>query len=93
LTGTNSLGQFVTQTATTAADGSYSFTGLLPGTYSLTETPPPGFLPGTDSVGNVNGVTDGTFSQQYLITNILLQAGQSGINYNFGEIVPSGPPA
>jgi hypothetical protein len=91
LTGTNSLGQPVNQTTTTAADGSYSFTALLPGTYTLTETPPAGYTPGTDSVGNVNGVTDGTFSQQYLITSILLQAGQSGINYNFGEIVQPAP--
>ncbi len=35
LTGTNDAGQVVTLTTTTAADGSYSFTGLLPGTYSV----------------------------------------------------------
>jgi hypothetical protein len=36
LTGTNDANQLVTMTTTTAADGSYSFTGLLPGTYSVT---------------------------------------------------------
>jgi len=36
LTGTNDAGQPISLTTTTAADGSYSFTGLLPGTYSVT---------------------------------------------------------
>jgi hypothetical protein len=35
LTGINDAGQVVTLTTTTAADGSYIFTGLLPGTYSV----------------------------------------------------------
>jgi phosphatidylinositol-3-phosphatase len=35
LTGYNDAGQFVTFTTTTAADGSYSFAGLLPGVYSV----------------------------------------------------------
>jgi hypothetical protein len=36
LTGTNDAGQEVNLTTTTGADGSYTFTGLLPGTYSVT---------------------------------------------------------
>jgi hypothetical protein len=36
LTGINEVGQVVTLTTTTGADGSYSFTGLLPGDYSVT---------------------------------------------------------
>jgi hypothetical protein len=36
LTGTNDAGQTVTLTTTTGADGSYTFTGLLPGTYNVT---------------------------------------------------------
>ena len=35
LTGKNDANQTITLTTTTAADGSYSFTGLLPGTYSV----------------------------------------------------------
>jgi hypothetical protein len=35
LTGINDAHQTVTMTTTTAADGSYTFTGLLPGTYSV----------------------------------------------------------
>ena len=36
LTGINDAGQEVTLTTTTGADGSYTLTGLLPGTYSVT---------------------------------------------------------
>jgi hypothetical protein len=36
LTGINNADQVVYLTTTTAADGSYAFTGLLPGTYSVT---------------------------------------------------------
>jgi hypothetical protein len=36
LTGINDAGQVVYLTTTTAADGSYTFAGLLPGTYNVT---------------------------------------------------------
>jgi hypothetical protein len=36
LTGVNDAGQTITLTTTTAADGSYTFAGLLPGTYNVT---------------------------------------------------------
>jgi hypothetical protein len=42
LTGVNNAGQTITMTTTTAADGSYTFTGLLPGTYSVTAQGPKG---------------------------------------------------
>ena len=45
LAGTDDLGNPVSQSATTAADGSYSFTGLRPGTYSLSETRRPAMSP------------------------------------------------
>jgi Carboxypeptidase regulatory-like domain len=35
LTGINDANQVVSLTTTTGADGSYTFTGLLPGTYSV----------------------------------------------------------
>jgi hypothetical protein len=42
LTGTNALGQKVTLSTKTDTNGNYSFTGLVAGTYSITETLPPG---------------------------------------------------
>ncbi len=85
LTGTNNQGQQVTMTTTTGADGSYFFVGFLPGTYKITESAPPaGFTEEVSNVGTVNGVTDGSNPTVDSITNIVLAAGQSGINYNFG---------
>jgi hypothetical protein len=65
-----SNGQFVAiATTTTAANGSYRFTNLQPGTYEIAEAPPP--LPSgyvsestTSSAGTVNGTTDGSASDE-----------------------------
>src|SRR5262249_3158163 len=46
LTGTNDLGAAVNQTTTTDGTGAYSFSGLRPGVYTLTETQPAGWLDG-----------------------------------------------
>jgi hypothetical protein len=49
LTGTDAAGHAVSRQTTTGPDGSYVFTGLLAGTYTLSETDPPGFIHGQDS--------------------------------------------
>jgi hypothetical protein len=89
LTGTDDLGASVSLTTTTNSSGAYGFTGLRPGKYTVTETQPNGYLQGKNSVGTVNGVTDGTLGPgtDVLSTVILAQA-DSGINYNFGEVLP-----
>jgi len=69
-------------TTTTASDGSYSFTDLVPGTYRLNETQPAGFTDGKDTVGSVGGVLVPTDS----IGSIPVVAGTNGTGYNFGEI-------
>jgi protocatechuate 3,4-dioxygenase beta subunit len=56
LIGTNDLGQPVSLTTTTAADGSYQFTGLRPGTYTVTFTDPAGYIPTWSGVGSDRGV-------------------------------------
>jgi hypothetical protein len=94
LTGTNGLGQSISTTTTTAVDGSYSFSTdsnnnvLRPGTYQVVETQPNGYLAGVTGVGTVNGTTDGTVVSSGTIGSIVLTSGQSGINYNFGEMLP-----
>ncbi len=94
LSGTNGLGQAVTATTTTAANGTYSFTttsngsSLLPGTYQITETQPNGYLAGATTVGTVNAASDGTVVSTGMIGSIALTSGQSGINYNFGNVKP-----
>ncbi len=92
LTGRNGLGQSITATATTGAGGAYSFTtdssgnALRPGTYQIVETPPSGYVAGTTAVGTVGGTSDGTLVSSTTIGAIGLTSGQSGINYNFGEV-------
>ena len=83
LTGTNDLGA-VSLTALTAADGSYSFANLRPGTYSVVETQPAGYLDGKDTAGS----TGGTVTND-AISTIALGAGVASVNNNFGELQPS----
>jgi hypothetical protein len=76
LTGINSVnGQTVKLETTTHFDGSYSFTGLLPGTYTITITPAPGLQ---------NDFTTPTGT----IADITLGADQTIANLDFGFLVP-----
>ncbi len=84
LTGTDDLGTPVNATTTTVASGAYSFTGLRPGTYAITETQPAGYLDGKDTIGTPGGTTGND-----AFSNIVLGAGVSGVNNNFGEVLVS----
>jgi hypothetical protein len=79
LTGADSQGP-VNLSTTTDANGSYSFSNLRPGTYTLIETQPAGYTDGIDAVGTLGGTL--TNDQ---ISNINLPQNGSGANYNFGE--------
>ncbi len=87
LSGNNDLGAPVTATATTLADGSYSFAGLRPsgaGGYTIAETQPAGFLDGKDTIGTPGGTTGND-----VFSAITLPSGTTGTNNNFGELLPS----
>src|SRR5262249_36381718 len=51
LTGIDDLGNVVSKSTTTLADGSYSFIGLRPGNYTVIETQPAKYNDGLDSIG------------------------------------------
>ena len=85
LTGTDDLGAAVNIPAITSALGAYSFTNLRPGTYTITETQPTGFLDGRDTQGTPGTGTAGNDK----FTNITLAAGVAGANTNFGELAPA----
>jgi len=71
----------VNTTTTTAADGSYTFGTLRPGTYTIAETQPAGFLDGKDTIGTPGGTTNND-----VFSNIVLAPATNGANNNFGEL-------
>ncbi len=101
LNGTNDLGQTVTCAITTDATGAYSFPGgtgsncavLRPGTYSITQTPPPGLQHTGAYIGSVGGTVGATSgantavpgATNTVISGIVINAGAAAVNYNFGE--------
>lgn len=85
LTGVDVNGAAVTLTTTTLADGSYTFTGLLAGTYRLAETQPTGFTDGRETVGSVGG----NANLNDVISGIGIGGGKDEVDYLFGERISS----
>jgi uncharacterized repeat protein (TIGR01451 family) len=81
LTGTDVRGRTVTQTATTAADGSYRFTHVVAGTYTVTETQPADYADGAETAGSVGG----SLTPPDAISGIVLGPAQDATGYLFGE--------
>ncbi|WP_456236669.1 SdrD B-like domain-containing protein [Allorhodopirellula solitaria] len=73
---------------TTAADGSYEFTGVMPGRYRIVELDQPEDTDdGTDAAGTISGQIVGTaMNPGDEIRDVVLGGGDSGIHYNFGEL-------
>lgn len=84
---TDADGNFVAETFTDA-NGDYYFEDLVPGTYKITEFQPDGFIDGIDTVGNVDGVIHGEAGNDQFC-DIILESGDEGAEYNFGEIQPA----
>ncbi|MEM7662364.1 MAG: SdrD B-like domain-containing protein [Pseudomonadota bacterium] len=85
LTGTNDLGQSVSCTFTTGADGTYAFPvaacpGLRPGTYQLELSTTGGGVGTGSSVGSEGG----TSSSNTIVASISLEPGDAGVDYDFG---------
>jgi hypothetical protein len=83
LTGTTNTGASVYATVSTDSNGYYSFTGLLPGTYTLTEAPPSDYANYGAWAGNEGGTVNKWGSS---IASISLPGGVTGVNYNFADI-------
>ncbi|WP_404311173.1 SdrD B-like domain-containing protein [Neorhodopirellula lusitana] len=75
-------------TTTTAADGSYHFDGIMPGTYRIIELDQPaGLQDGTDAAGTVNNrIVGSAINPGDELRDVVLNGGDNGINYNFGEL-------
>jgi large repetitive protein len=90
LTGTNDLGQPVSLSTTTDANGEYRFEGLRPGTYTLTEpTQPPGTGNGItrSGTGTSNaGTASAPTTLPSTVSGIVLAPGQRGAGFDFAEV-------
>jgi serine-aspartate repeat-containing protein C/D/E len=83
----NTISPQSTLTVTTSSDGSYSFTGLAPGSYEVIEVNQPvGYTDGQDTAGTINGSKVGVADNPGdAIRQIALPGGVVGLDYNFGE--------
>lgn len=86
LTGTDVNGKSVTATTTSASDGSYNFTGLLAGTYTVVQKHVAGYTDETPDVGTSTGTASFIQGTSETISGITLTAGMVGANLNFGEL-------
>lgn len=84
-----SISGTINQTRRTKSDGSYSFEGLPPGKYRIVQpVQPSDYLDGKDTPGTVGGQARGNSNSNDQLTDIRLDGGEDGIEYNFGEILP-----
>lgn len=80
-----------TQIATTTTNGTgfYRFTGLSAGNYTICELQPAGWIDGKDAAGTIAGIVVGSaVNPGDKLIGVNLLWGDSGIEYNFGELKP-----
>ncbi|MDC7120192.1 GDSL-type esterase/lipase family protein [Cellulomonas fimi] len=91
LTGTDAGGAPVTASATGAADGSWSVTGLLPGTYTLTAAGAVSARPGAPVPASGDGTSGGAAVGTSVGSVVLSGVGAGVEGVGFGVRVVSGP--
>lgn len=89
LQGIDDRGENVVLTARTISDGTYRFSDLRAGIYSLLEVQPDGYEDGIDSIGTQGGSTD-TDGNGDRFFDIFLAAGVDGEENNFAEFLMAG---
>ena len=77
------------KTATTDANGYYSFSDVLPDTYRIVEDQPNGYLSVGSQPGTVGGITHGIATNENILSSISLDGGDDSIDNDFGETQPA----
>ncbi len=90
LSGVDDRGNVLDLSTSTDANGEYSFAGLRPGTYDLTEEQPTDYPDGADFLGTIDGVPVGDNSENDRFSGLALEAGSVADNYNFSELAARG---
>ncbi len=83
LTGTDVRGNTINRTTTTNVNGVYTFTGLFPGSYTVSQTQPAIWLDGKDAIGSAGGTLSNDKTSGIEIGDTTTATG-----YNFGEKAP-----
>lgn len=81
LTGTTDTGALTPQSTITDAAGFYQFIGLRPGTYTITESQPPAYKDGAETLGTLGGLVGAD-----AFSAVAIAMGSNGDKYNFGEL-------
>jgi probable HAF family extracellular repeat protein/autotransporter-associated beta strand protein len=85
LSGNNDLGSITPITVFTQPDGSYQFSGLRAGTYTVSEAQPNGYLDGLETSDNMTPLANSGGGPDSI--NVVLSA--DSLNDNFGELRPA----
>ena len=93
LNGTDDQGVITPVSVTSNPDGSFTFDGLRPGEYTITETQPAFTAPSgrdyADGQDLDGSLANGDTSTNDSISSINVAAGNGGVDYNFAEVVES----
>lgn len=85
LSGTDDRGNAVNLASLTDEDGIFMFFNLRPGSYSISETQPAGYVDSNEVLGTIDSVITGSIAGNDQFGDLLLSPGSVGINYNFAE--------
>lgn len=77
----------VIATTKTLADGSYLFTGVAPGVYTVRQHQPTDYYDGDEHIGSEGGESSDIGDTYSLFTNIVLGSGVDAVRYDFCEHV------
>jgi uncharacterized delta-60 repeat protein len=89
LAGTDNSSDSINVSTTTQSDGSFTFSGIFAGTYSITIGQPFGFLDGKETAGNLGGAVNNDIDSKTISGIVIGNDGIAATDYLFGNLSPS----